>query len=118
VHPIFFTALHELGVSPRIRGDDHDLCIERLVDILEHLDCIGSSTFLLGIEQDVPLIWDLAFDHVKECGAKQAGRRSTGPRQSQIRCKYRYHGGTDEPGMADLQISSRASKAFLVGPQP
>jgi len=71
MHPILFTALHELRISSRIRCDDHDLCIEPLINILEHLDCIGSPTFLLGIEQDIPLPWNLALDHVKEDGTER-----------------------------------------------
>ena len=84
MHPILFTSLHELSVSPRIRGDDHDLCVERLVDILEHLDCIGPPTFLLSVEQDVPPLWNLALDHVKDDGAERALEVGSDPDEEPI----------------------------------
>ena len=79
MHSILPTALHELSVSLRIRGDDHDLCIEPLIDIFEHLDCIRSPTFLLGIEQDIPLLWNLALNHVEEDGTERVPEVGSDP---------------------------------------
>ena len=71
MHTTFLAALHELSITLRVRSDDHDLRIERLVDILEDLHRIRSPTFLLCVEQDVPLLWDPALDHIEEDGSER-----------------------------------------------
>jgi hypothetical protein len=90
VHVVLAARLHELCVALRVGCDNHDccasislipgektasytltLCLKGLVYILEHLDRVRTTTFLLGVEHNVAFLGDPALDDVKQDRAKR-----------------------------------------------
>ena len=70
MHPILLTPLHQLSIPNRVARDQHDLRLERHVDLLEHLHRVWPAALLLGVVEDVALLRDRALDHVEEDGAE------------------------------------------------
>lgn len=71
MHVVFAARLHELGVTLRVGSDDDNLSLECLVDVFKHLYGVRTASLLLGVEDDVALLGDAAFDHVKEDAAER-----------------------------------------------
>ena len=64
------TGAHTRKAACESRDGGRTLSVPVLVNLLENLHRVWTASFLLGIEQNVALLRDLALDHVEQNGSK------------------------------------------------